>query len=70
MLKGPHIVLAHLVDVHPDAVGTLVPEKDPMSLHVAPLLHFVGAIQRLVGQQPIPVKNIQKVPKVAKSSQK
>ena len=28
MLEGPHIVLAHLVAVHPDAVGTLVPEKD------------------------------------------
>ena len=29
MLEGPHIVLAHFVGVHPDAVGTLVPEKDP-----------------------------------------
>ena len=28
MLEGPHIVPAHLVAVHPDTVGTLVPEKD------------------------------------------
>ena len=29
MLKRPNIVLAHIVAVHPDSVGTLVPEKDP-----------------------------------------
>ena len=33
MLKGPHIVLAHLVAVHPDAIGTLFPEKDPSAIH-------------------------------------
>ena len=33
MLKGPHIVLAQLVAVHPDAVGILYPEKDPIPIH-------------------------------------
>ena len=33
MLKGPHIVLAHLVAVHPESVGPLFPEKDPSAIH-------------------------------------
>ena len=33
MLEGPHIVLAHLVAVHPEFVGTLFPEKDPSAIH-------------------------------------
>ena len=33
MLEGPHIVLAHLDAVHPEAVGTLFPEKDPSDIH-------------------------------------
>ena len=33
MLEGPHIVLAHLVAVHPDAVGTLFPEKHSSAIH-------------------------------------
>ena len=32
MLKGPHIVLADLVTVPPETVGTLFPEKDPSAL--------------------------------------
>ena len=31
--KGPHIVLAHLIAFHSDAVGTLFPEKDPSAIH-------------------------------------
>ena len=33
MLKWPNIVLAHLVAVHPESVGTLFPEKDPSAIH-------------------------------------
>ena len=33
MLEGPHIVLANIVAVHPEAVGTLVPTKDPSAIH-------------------------------------
>ena len=32
VLEGPHIVLAHFVAVHQDAVGILVPEKDPSAI--------------------------------------
>ena len=32
MLEGPHIVLAHLVAVHPNAIKTLVCEKDPSAI--------------------------------------
>ena len=31
-LEGPHIILAHVVAVHPDADGTLVSEKDPSAI--------------------------------------
>ena len=33
MFKGPHIVLAHYVAVHPEFVGTIFPEKDPTAIH-------------------------------------
>ena len=33
MLEGPRIVLAHLVAVHPESIGTLFPEKDPIAIH-------------------------------------
>ena len=33
MLKGPHIVFAHLVAAHPESVKTLFPEKDPNDIH-------------------------------------
>ena len=33
MLKGPQIVLAHLVAVHPESVVTIFPEKDPSEIH-------------------------------------
>ena len=33
MLERQHIVLAHLVAVQPDAVGTIFPEKDPGAIH-------------------------------------
>ena len=33
MFEGPHLVLAHLVAVHPESVGTLFPEKDPSAIH-------------------------------------
>ena len=32
MLEGSGIVLAHLVAVHPESVGTLFPEKDPSAI--------------------------------------
>ena len=33
MLEGLHIVLACLIAVHPESVGTLFPEKDPSAIH-------------------------------------
>ena len=33
MLERQHIVLAHLVAVQPDAVGTIFPEEDPGAIH-------------------------------------
>ena len=33
MLEGPHVVLAHLVGVHPESVGTIFPEKFPSAIH-------------------------------------
>ena len=33
MLKVPVIVLAHLVAVHPESLGTLFSEKDPSAIH-------------------------------------
>ena len=33
VLKGPHIVFAHLVAVYPESVGTLFAEKDPSAIH-------------------------------------
>ena len=33
MLEGLHIVLACLIAVHPESVGTLFPEKDPSDIH-------------------------------------
>ena len=42
MLKGPHIVLAHLFAVPPEPIGTLFPDKDLSDIHdnlALPLRH-------------------------------
>ena len=49
MLEGPHIELAHLVDVHPDAVETLFPEKYPSDVHDNLVLALGHSIQPLAG---------------------
>ena len=33
VLKGPHIVLAHLVAALPEFFGTLSPKRDPSDIH-------------------------------------
>ena len=33
MLKGPYIVLAHLVAVHSESIGPLFPDKDPSAVN-------------------------------------
>ena len=33
MFEGLNFVHAHLVDVHAEAIGTFVPEKDPSAIH-------------------------------------
>ena len=33
MLKGPYIVIAHLVAVLSESIGTLFTEKDPSAIH-------------------------------------
>ena len=33
MLKGPHIVFAYLVAVHPEFVGSPFPDKEPNAIH-------------------------------------
>ena len=38
MLKGPDFVLAHLVAVHPESVGTHFPEIEPSAIHDNPAL--------------------------------
>ena len=55
MLKGPHIVLAHLLVVPPEPVGTLFPDKDPSDIHdnlALPLRHhaqpLAAALVRLL----------------------
>ena len=47
VLEGPHIVLSQHVAVHPDAVGTLVPEKDPSAIPGNLLLALVHRVQPL-----------------------
>ena len=44
---GPHIVLAHLVTVYPDAIGKLVAENYPSAIHDNLALALEHSIQPL-----------------------
>ena len=52
MLEGSGIVLAHLVAVHPESVGTLFPEKDTSAINDNIALALGHHAQQLTTYRP------------------